>query len=43
MNQSYWGLFIGEDYAMTGMNDTPVNDGDSFKLVYTIYDNNFNG
>ena len=37
VNQSYWGLFIGEEYAMTGMNDTPVNDGDSFKLVYTIY------
>ena len=36
VNQSYWGLFIGEEYAMTGMNDIPVNDGDSFKLVYTI-------
>lgn len=37
VNQSYWGLFVGEEYAMLGMNDTPVNDGDSFKLVYTIY------
>ena len=35
-NQSYWALFIGEDYATTGVSQTPVNDGDSFKLVYTI-------
>ena len=35
-NQSYWALFIGEDYATTGVAQTPVNDGDSFKLVYTI-------
>ena len=37
VNQSYWSLYVGEDYAMLGMNDTPVTDGDSFKLVYTIY------
>lgn len=35
-NQSYWALFIGEEYAMTGASQTPVNDGDVFKLVYTI-------
>ena len=37
VNQSYWSLYVGEEYAMLGMNDTPVNDGDSFKLVYTVY------
>lgn len=37
VNQSYWVLYIGADYAMTGMNDTPVSDGDSFKLEYTVY------
>ena len=36
VNQSYWALFIGEDYATTGADSTPVNDGDAFKLVYTI-------
>lgn len=36
VNQSYWALFIGEEYANTGASETPVNDGDSFKLVYTI-------
>lgn len=35
-NQSYWALFIGEEYATTGADSTPINDGDVFKLVYTI-------
>lgn len=35
-NQSYWALFIGEEYATTGASSTPVKDGDHFKLVYTI-------
>lgn len=37
VDQSYWGVYIGEEYAMVGMNDIPVNDGDSFKLEYTVY------
>ena len=35
-DQSYWALFIGEDYATTGADSTPVKDGDTFKLVYTF-------
>lgn len=35
-NQSYWALYVGEEYAVTGIDMTPVNDGDSFKLEYTI-------
>lgn len=35
-NQSYWALYIGEDYASYGMNDTPIEDGGVYKLVYTI-------
>ena len=35
-NQSYWALFIGEEYAMTGIYDTDITDGGSYKLVYTI-------
>lgn len=34
-DQSYWAFYIGEDYAMTGVDTTPINNGDSFKLVYT--------
>lgn len=36
VDQSYWALFIGEEYATTGASEIPVNDGDVFKLVYTI-------
>lgn len=35
-NQSYWALYVGEDYASTGADFTPVKDGDSFRLVYAI-------
>lgn len=35
-NQSYWAFYVGEEYAVTGIDLTPVNDGDTFKLVYTI-------
>lgn len=35
-NQSYWALFVGEEYATTGADTTPVYDGSSFSLVYTI-------
>ena len=34
--QSYWAFYLGEDYAMTGIYDTPVTDGGQYKLVYTI-------
>lgn len=37
-DQAYWALYVGEDYAMTGVSATPVNDGDSFKWVYTVSD-----
>lgn len=36
VDKSYWALYIGEEYATTGADTTPVRDGDSFKLVYTI-------
>lgn len=35
-NGAYWALYIGEEYAMTGVSQTPVNDGDSFKWEYTV-------
>ena len=35
VHNAYWALFVGEEYAVTGISTTPVNDGDSFKLVYT--------
>ena len=35
-NQSYWALFIGEDYATTGADGIVLADGGVYKLVYTI-------
>ena len=35
-NQSYWALFIGEEYATTGADGIVLNDGGIYKLVYTI-------
>lgn len=35
-NQSYWSLYLGEEYAMVGIYDTPITDGAVYKLVYTI-------
>ena len=35
-NQSYWALYIGEEYATTGADTTTIHDGDAFSLVYTI-------
>lgn len=37
VNQSYWALYVGEEYGMVGMNDQVINDGDRFKLEYTVY------
>lgn len=36
-DQSYWGFFIDGEYAMEGMNTTPITEGGQYKLVYTIY------
>ncbi|MBO5129108.1 MAG: DUF4430 domain-containing protein [Oscillospiraceae bacterium] len=33
---AYWALFVGEEYGTTGVDTTPVYDGSSFKLVYTL-------
>lgn len=35
VDQSYWAFYVGNEYATAGMDQTPVNDGDAFRLVYT--------
>lgn len=35
-NQSYWALFIGEEYATTGADGVALTDGGEYSLVYTI-------
>ena len=31
---AYWAIYIGEEYATTGVSETPVTDGAVYKLVY---------
>lgn len=35
-NGAYWAIFVNGEYGMSGVDTTPVNDGDAFKLEYTI-------
>ena len=35
-NQSYWAIFIGEEYATTGADGVVLTDGGEYSLVYTI-------
>ena len=35
-NNSYWALYEGEDSAAQGIDQTPIADGDTFSLVYTV-------
>lgn len=37
-DHAYWALYIGEEYALTGVDQTSIHDGDAFRLVYTIDD-----
>lgn len=32
---AYWALYEGEEYAMQGIDKTPIVDGGVYKLVYT--------
>ncbi len=35
LDGAYWAFYEGEEYAAQGIDQTPVYDGDTFKLVYT--------
>ena len=35
-NKAYWAIFEGEEYAMQGIDTTPVVDGQVYKLEYTL-------
>lgn len=33
---AYWAFYVGEEYAMLGIDQTPIEDGATYKLVYTV-------
>lgn len=34
-DKAYWALYEGEEYALQGIDTTPIVDGATYKLVYT--------
>ena len=36
VDSSYWALYEGDDYAQQGVDQTPIQDGAEFSLVYTV-------
>ena len=34
-DKAYWAIYVGSEYATTGIDSTPVEDGGSYKLEYT--------
>ena len=34
-DNAYWAVYEGEEYAMQGIDTTPIVDGATYKLVYT--------
>jgi len=37
-DNAYWAVYIGEEYANTGISSTPVSDGGTFRLEYTKFE-----
>ncbi len=35
LDGAYWGFFVGGEYCNYGVSQQPVEDGDSFQIVYT--------
>lgn len=34
---AYWSFYVNEEYCNYGIDSQPVEDGDAFQIVYTIY------
>lgn len=34
-DKAYWAVYVGEEYALQGIDTTPVTDGGVYKLEYT--------
>ena len=35
-NGAYWSFYVNDKYCNYGIDQQPVNDGDTFKIVYTV-------
>ncbi len=37
-NGAYWGFYVNGEYCNYGIDSQPVEDGDSFQIIYTVYE-----
>ena len=35
-DKAYWAVYVGEEYALSGIDTTPITDGGEYSLVYTV-------
>lgn len=35
---AYWSIYVNNEYGQYGVDSQPVEDGDAFKLEYTVYE-----
>lgn len=35
-DKAYWSFYKGDEYLMTGVDTTPISDGDVFRIEYTV-------
>ena len=38
VDASYWAFYVNEEYCNYGVSEQPVEDGDAFAIVYTVYE-----
>lgn len=36
LDGAYWGFYVNEEYCNYGISQQPVEDGDAFRIVYTL-------
>lgn len=37
VDSAYWSFYVNNDYCNYGVSEQPVEDGDAFQIVYTVY------
>ena len=38
VDASYWSFYVNDEYCNYGVSEQPVEDGDAFTIVYTVYE-----
>ncbi len=37
VDSAYWSFYVNEEYCNYGVDSQPVEDGDAFQIIYTVY------